>query len=127
MQTMNICKKCNQLVSNQYRGNIGDIMQTKQVCFHCAFWLEKMEPTTTGKRIVIDGSMYFIPNKSIGVKGCSGRKFKIQTETEIIETNDLWVNGEIPEDFKENFPDNAKFIVDEFDNLNDERIKYFDF
>lgn len=45
-------------------------------------------------------------------RGCGGQRFKIKfIETgEIVETNDLRCNGEVPEEFRDQLPDNAEFI-----------------
>ena len=43
--------------------------------------------------------------------GYGGRHFTIRTSNgEVIETNNLWCNGTVPPEFKDQLPDNATFV-----------------
>lgn len=75
-------------------------------CSNRLFWKEVLDD----KAIIIDGKCYHVgTERRYGVLGHSGREFVIQKNSgEIIKTNNLWSDGEIP-DFAYQ-PDNAKFI-----------------
>ena len=80
-------------------------------CHTIDFWNQALDD----KAIIIDGECYHdggnCPDeKRTYLLGFSGRKFKIRFKNtnEIIETNNLWSNGEIPKE--RNIEDNAEFI-----------------
>lgn len=78
-------------------------------CFHEHFWDDTLDETA----IIIKGECYhdggMKPANYSGFLGFSGRRFRIQmNDGRIIETNNLWYNGEIPKE--RNIEDNAIFI-----------------
>ena len=80
-------------------------------CFRVNFWNECIDD----KAIIINGKCYHDGGKKPegyrGFMGHGGALFKIKmNDGEIIETNNLWYNGEIPKD--RNIQDNAVFITD---------------
>lgn len=80
-------------------------------CFSVNFWNECIDD----KAIIINGKCYRDGGKKptgySGFMGHGGALFKIKMNNgEIIETNNLWYNGEIPKD--RNIQDNAVFITD---------------
>lgn len=79
-------------------------------CFRKAYWLEIIGEKE--EHVVINGKCYCIGSGKGYDKGCGGRSFTIRMlETgEIIETDDLWVNGDVPEAFRNELPDNAEFV-----------------
>lgn len=79
-------------------------------CFSVNFWNECLDESA----IIINGECYHDGGKKPkgynGFMGHGGRLFKIKMNSgEIIETNNLWHNGEIPKD--RNIKDNAVFEV----------------
>ncbi len=82
-------------------------------CYHINFWNEKVKGKDNPNIVRIDGTQYFIgdENSNSPVRGYCGRKFKIEKfNGQIIETTNLWYNGDIPEEFRSVLSDNAKFI-----------------
>ena len=76
-----------------------------QECFRVNFWNEQLND----KAIIIGGECYHVGEKQGGSLGFGGAKFTIQmNDGRIIETNNLWYNGKVPEDRK--VKDNAKFV-----------------
>lgn len=78
-------------------------------CFHENFWDECLDETA----IIVKGECYhdggMKPASYQGFLGFGGSYFKIKmNDGRIIETNNLWYNGEIPKE--RNIEDNAKFI-----------------
>lgn len=82
-------------------------------CFSEKLWRDiEQEQLLHNNRIIIDGKCYYnSTNKNSSFKGFGGTKFKIRMFTgEIIETNNLWHNGTIPESHREILKDNAEFV-----------------
>ncbi|EMS78004.1 hypothetical protein Dpo_11c01460 [Desulfotignum phosphitoxidans DSM 13687] len=82
-------------------------------CFDCSFWLEKTDYPDYMKnhQVIIDGQHYLFHETDSFIKGFGGRRFKIQFfDGRNIETNNLWFQGEIPDQFRSMLPDNAVFL-----------------
>jgi len=80
-------------------------------CENCSFWLEKLylPEQYSKKQVIINGVHYLISNSSI--RGYAGAKFKIKFfDGRLIQTNNLWQQGKIPEHFRSVLKDNAVFI-----------------
>jgi hypothetical protein len=78
-------------------------------CFHEDFWNDCLDDTA----IIVNGECYHDggrkPEGYSGFLGHAGRLFKIQmNDGRIIETNNLWYNGEVPKE--RCIADNAIFI-----------------
>ena len=98
-----ICGK--EIEKSLYRNNI----LCSQKCFDINFWNEYLDDNA----IIINGECYHDsgkrPSDYKGFLGHSGRLFKIKmNDGNIIETNNLWYNGKVPEDRQ--IKDNAIFI-----------------
>ncbi len=97
------------------------IMDVK-LCFLCRCWhntfMYDQKSKEWYKKLVINGRHYCTDQPGIkktyfnDMLGFAGRRFVIQNlETgEQIETNDLWEQGDIPESWRDSFPDNAVFV-----------------
>lgn len=109
------CKICNKEEDPENWIN-GDSMAEHQLCFDCEFW--RMQHQLDEQRgehnwAVIDGHHYVIEpdNPNSYFKGFGGAEFHIQWDDGTIKTTkNLWHQGEIPEKWKDTFPNNAKFI-----------------
>lgn len=90
-------------------------MEKHQMCSNCNFWREhleedkKLHPHTA---VVIDGTHYYIcreDSKSY-FRGFGGAKFNIRfNDGHFVTTTNLWCQGNIPPEWRDKFPDNAKF------------------
>jgi hypothetical protein len=104
------CCLCGEHEEAHYVGN--KRMVDAKLCFTCNFWDELT--TQASKTIRIEGTHYMNgPNakKPHKYNGFAGRKFTIKMNSgEIIETCDLWYQGEIPTRFRDKMPDNATFV-----------------
>lgn len=87
-------------------------------CFHDNYWLDRVKC----KEIftIIDGKCYYfdkehpIEHDYKDMLGFGGDVFNIRFfNGETYKTNNLWLNGEIPEKFRAELPDNAEFIKNE--------------
>jgi hypothetical protein len=83
-------------------------------CFDCSFWLGKTDYPDYIKnhQFIINGEHYMAYAETNGiVRGFGGRRFRIQFfDGRIIETNNLWGQGPIPEQFRSMLPYNAVFL-----------------
>lgn len=83
-------------------------------CFDCSFWIEKidMPAEDEARRVIVDGEHYMIGIDDTGIiKGFGGRKFTVLFhDGRIVETTNLWCQGEIPDRFRKWLPDNAVFL-----------------
>lgn len=96
---------------NEYR----DVCSSE--CFNKLYWIEKVRfyQNNPNKSVAIDGDLYYIDDEDSedkGYKGFGGRRFviRIKDSGKIIVTTSLWHNGKIPEEFRDQIPDNAEFI-----------------
>lgn len=105
------CSCCGGVVRLSYSNN-KDLIQTK-TCFTCNHWLEKAKYPNRG--LVIDGNYYThrgLQKTEARHRGFGGVfwKIKMKKSGEVVETNDLWHGGDIPERFRDVLADNAEFI-----------------
>ena len=80
-------------------------------CFITKFWDGICEEKE--EHVVINGVCYAIADKPVnGFLGYGGRKFKIKMfdTGEVIETNNLWCQGDVPEEYKSRLPNTAEFV-----------------
>ena len=108
-----MCTKCGEYIS--LRTLIADELKEMQVCSSCHFWIKTKKSLNNKKRVIIKGVSYWVENPTSApnhCKGHSGHEFKIKRfdSKEIITTDNLWHNGEVPELFKKEILDNAEFI-----------------
>lgn len=92
----------------------------KDYCFSCNFWTDRvwdMQLNDGNLRFIIDKHMYSTPKmveNRVGGKyaGFGGRKFliKINDTQEVIETHNLWHQGDVPIHFLDRLPDTATFV-----------------
>lgn len=80
-------------------------------CFTKKFWndIEKEKE----EHIFINGICYAIVDEPIlGLLGYGGRKFKIRMfeDGRVVETNNLWCQGDVPEEYRPRLPDTAEFV-----------------
>lgn len=86
------------------------LIDSEGICFTCAFW----RVTASRKHeTVIDGRIYMVGNRPEGGKfnGMAGRRFEIEYfDGRKVTTFDLWSGGEIPEKYKPQISDTARFL-----------------
>jgi hypothetical protein len=118
------CKKteinCNCIDPDDFiNSNEKTLMKELNICFKCAFWEKHARDWESGNKnniYFIDGSRYHdcgsVDKNTKGFIGHGGREFIIQNlnTKEIIKTNNLWCQGDVPKEFKNRLPDNAIFI-----------------
>lgn len=80
-------------------------------CFGKWFWAKTLDD----EAIIISGRCYHdcgrVDKNYRGFVGFGGHEWNIQLNNgSIISTNNLWHQGTIPEEYRTEHPDNAKFI-----------------
>ena len=115
-----ICKKCGK-PSETYlhlldcpNDEHGAIMRDKGYCWHCAFWQPLVEAKNNPLAVRVNGRHYWIEEEETAFKGFGGAEFKIhftdgRKKADVTTTN-LWCQGDIPEHFKADLPNNAEFV-----------------
>lgn len=91
-------------------------MQQLHMCFSCSFWHELLG---NPKSIIIDGAHYIdegrVPGNQSQFVGYGGREFLIKmNDGRVISTNNLWNQGTIPKSWRNDFPNNAEFLPEEY-------------
>ena len=88
----------------------GTRLLANKLCFNCDFWINDVG---TSDYIVVDGKAYSLcsPNPG-GFQGFGGRQHYIQMldTGEIRTCSNMWSRGEVPENMKHLFQNNAIFI-----------------
>ena len=109
------CKICGGVVTTKWCEPTKSDLIKHNYCFNCLFWYKIEQTLNNPRRFIIDGVSYWRgenTNDENKFRGYGGRKFKIQRNdsNEIIETTNLWCQGNVSKYFKERIKDNAKFI-----------------
>ena len=92
------------------------LIKTK-LCFSCNFWTEQHALDVHERKehgyAIIDGAHYVLkPSAKSGFIGFAGRKFIIKFhDGAIVECNNLWHQGKVPQQFEDIMPDNAVFLM----------------
>lgn len=110
--------RCGKRATLRYSGDIGARMEERSECFDCAFWGRLLEqdaerPETV---VIVEGRHYMIepdPDqpRDRGFAGFGGAEFTVAfNDGRVVKSRNLWTQGEIPERFREQMPDNATFL-----------------
>jgi len=113
------CKECGGLIKLRWVDPLPKQLKEECLCHSCHIWSSRI-PLYKGKDVVVVEGMYYTISKNIGnpnrvntmFAGHGGRLFKIKRfgSEEIIECNNLWCGGDVPEIFKDRLKDNAEFV-----------------
>ena len=82
-------------------------------CFGKHFWKEKVKNKNDKRVVIIDGKHYYIEDdNATDIHGFDGETFYIEfKDGRQVKTENLWTQGIIPDEFRPDLPDNAKFIT----------------
>lgn len=112
-----ICTKCGaEVESSRYWRGVASEMEERQFCHECNFWQNHIDADKTSNKdvfVVADGNHYIIgdENSTDSFRGYSGAKVTVKFfDGRVVKTSNLWCQGEIPEAFKAEMPDNAELI-----------------
>ena len=109
------CRVCGKEITKIRYKKPHDICSNE--CYITNLWNDRANEYKNGNNdncIIIEGVMYADGNKNNlpdDMLGFSGRNYKIQmNDKRIVRTNSLWCVGIIPESYRIELSDNAKFI-----------------
>ena len=101
------CKNCGKLEWTRYIDNDG-------LCVNCYFWSKHESAKNSPQSVRVNGYQYFIGGEidcNLHFKGHGGKLFTILFEDgRMVKTTNLWYNGQIPDHFKSQLPNNAVFL-----------------
>lgn len=104
------CVKCGGLVTLHY--NNKEELIKHGMCFSCNHW--RGIAATKHKRTIVDGSCYTVcaENASGYFRGFGGAKFifKNKKTGEITESTNVWHQGTVPPEWKEELPDTHESV-----------------
>lgn len=102
------CAKCGKSEADHW-----PTKQHKDLCFRCSFWQEYVAKKHRLDIARICGSHFVIANEFPppgSMRGHAGAKFKILFDDgREVDTTNLWAQGTIPDEFKDELPNNARF------------------
>lgn len=106
------CCECKQDEKISWNHETNEELIKYNLCFTCNFWRRKVDIAHFDSVARINGTHYRIVNYNENSEGgFGGRHFKIAFDDgRVVETTNLWCQGEIPEIWKARLPDNANFI-----------------
>lgn len=94
------------------QSSYGNAVLCSSECFHDHYWQERVNNKESKKQVIIGGNVYQIGDEDSTscFRGFGGSRFEIEFfDGRKVTTTNLWSNGEIPEKFKEQLPDNARW------------------
>lgn len=105
------CHRCGKTErSSNWYPSFAQLLFQKKVCFQCQFWLEKIDIKDQSRVVRIENWHYLIGDEGRAFPGFNGRKFEIKFhDGREVATTNLWCQGEIPESFRAELPNNAVF------------------
>ena len=87
-------------------------LEKNEACFTCNYWIEMAERDKKHNRWIVTNKFvhYVIGEGNSYPRGFDGRLFIIKRNGEIVKTNDLWHQGDIPIHLQHLFTINAEFV-----------------
>ena len=113
-----VCEKCGKRIPDLYFSRSSKVhrkMLKECLCWECAFWSGIVRKKR--KYDVIGGKCYLLLPEQGRMKrpamlGMDGKKFCImRKDFTTVSTNDAWLIGTVPENFREELPDTAWIIT----------------
>lgn len=120
------CTECGGHEKNNWAKSHRDKLQSTVLCFSCDFWLGYAARVRNPSMVRVNGIHYVIGDEHLAkpgdtkwspfmhrkeMRGHGGRKFVIHFhDGRIVETTNLWCQGDIPAQFRDRLPDNATFL-----------------
>ena len=112
-----ICCKCGEVVdTSEYWEDVASEMEERHLCHSCNFWQNHIENDATVNKdvfVIADGKHYIIgdENSTDYFRGFGGAKVTIKFKNgRVVKSSNLWFQGNIPERFRNEMPDNAEIV-----------------
>lgn len=107
------CSECGVRHTLKWNALVNRELKEARLCHDCYFWVAKIGI----ERAVRVGHQHFMIGENfegMGFRGYGGRNFRIYFfEGRVVETNNLWSQGDIPERFWDRLPDNARLVSED--------------
>lgn len=111
------CCKCGEVVdTSKYWEDVASEMEERHLCHSCNFWHNHIENDATVNKdvfVIANGVHYIIgdENSTDYFRGFGGAKVTIKfKDGRVIKSSNLWCQGNIPERFRNEMPDNAEIV-----------------
>lgn len=117
-----LCQYCGNEICFHYSDAMNKQLAEDHNCFSCNFWKEQSDAVYESEaytRPIIEGRLYKIETEPVPLPkpnekylyGFDGMKHVIEfNDGPTIVTHNLWTQGAIPAIFRDELPDNAKFV-----------------
>ena len=125
------CFVChNEIAESLFNDNVPPMCSNE--CHRINFWNEKAEKYAKNENgysnrvVIVNGGHYTyhdeVPNAYF--KGFGGRQFKVKfNDGRVIQTKNMWFQGDIPEEFRDRLSDNAVFQCSDEDIQNTQMMQ----
>jgi hypothetical protein len=115
---MDLCSHCGSVIEiEKYAGETPKQMIENKACFDCNFYIELSKKQEEGRSLITSKFEHYMDGGNVqdsvlqAALGHGGTVFKIEkTSGEVLSTNNLWFQGEIPEHLHYLFTPNFKFV-----------------
>ena len=105
------CRECGDPTQSNYIEPSKSQILARQLCFKCNFWINVVEDDHDGRGIILDGVHYRDGGRTLRASeanGFGGAEWRLRlTSGALVETNNLWCQGRVPDHFRDRLPDNA--------------------
>lgn len=111
------CRICSTQEEAHYFEPTKSHMVLQSLCFHCLFWSDLIKVADHPNMVRVKAVHYQVCGDEGGgraeFRGFGGRHFTIRFDDgRTVQTNNLWCQGGIPERFRQELPDNARFVTE---------------
>ncbi len=113
-RTVGCCVECGATDRATYTSETRERMLARSLCFYCLFWLDRIDAQSNPAACIINGQSYQDAGRRSDLLssslGFGGREFRIEFfDGRVIETNNLFGQGVVPDQFRDRLPDTARF------------------
>lgn len=108
------CKECGVRSTLSWNGLKNYQLKQAGLCFDCEFWIRKIDWDVLNV-VRVNHHHYHIAEAAPGeyFRGHGGRSFRVYFfDGRVVESQNVWSQGEIPERFWDRLPDNAELVSD---------------
>jgi hypothetical protein len=105
-----VCEICGKEIEKSYYSNA---VLCSTECFKINYWLEFVLKKNNKDMVRCNGTHYVIGDEDSKscFRGFEGKRFKVCFfDGRVIETTNLWCQGDIPKEFRKELKDNAVII-----------------
>lgn len=109
------CHECGKRETLHWNALTNHQLHKARLCFDCMFWIDKIN---ADRAVRVNHEHYMLGEEDATgyFRGFGGRSFRIYFfDGRVVESNNLWCQGEIPEHFWDRLPDNARLIADDIE------------